>query len=276
MKEHAMDERNREEKLRQLLDSREGEIPVKVNSILYRRNRIRLGIVLKGLGRTEQARAVYSYFANNDPLACKQHCYLATKLVLSSVGLDGGPGFETANHILYALLSDNVELINAISHVETPVLAQGRETPTTSQFYVYMLQLAMRGDDEALRRMIMLGAKKGNKKHRDEFAAGKDFFSLLLAHDQAALEELIQNHHAKHKNSDPITEDFIAFTATLEAKLCWYRGIPVQINHPLVPMELMPIDPLANYDDMYDFLKPGWVPPPQGFFANLVRRMAGG
>lgn len=275
MKETLMDMRSREEKLNQLLTWKEGEISRDIDSILYQRNRIRLGAVLLGLARTLQTRAVHAYFVKQDPVACRQNCYLASKLILASVDQDGGPAFETAIHILYALLSDSSEAIRSMAYVETPSFIGEREKPTASQFYVYMLQLAMRHDDAALQRMIELGSHKGNINHRQEFAEGRDFFSLLLKRDQTGLEDLIGSKHARIKNSDAITEDFIAVSATLEAKLCWLRGIPVQVNHHLVPMELVHVRPLPNYDDVYEFLKPGWVPPPQGAFADLVRRIIG-
>lgn len=50
--------------------------------------------------------------------------------------------------------------------------------------------------------------------------------------------------------------------AVILAKLCWYRDIEVEIKTPLVPMPLMPIQPLEAYDVEYDFLRTGWAPPP--------------
>jgi hypothetical protein len=46
---------------------------------------------------------------------------------------------------------------------------------------------------------------------------------------------------ANLRNDDPITADFFTYLATFEAKLCWYKGIEVQIDDPRVPMDLMPI-----------------------------------
>jgi hypothetical protein len=65
---------------------------------------------------------------------------------------------------------------------------------------------------------------------------------------------------------------FLAGFAVVHAKPCWYRGIEVQIQNPLVPMALMPIQPLDAYDVEYDFLRPGWTPPPPpGLFAKVKR-----
>ncbi|SFA68310.1 hypothetical protein SAMN05216263_1501, partial [Metapseudomonas otitidis] len=58
----------------------------------------------------------------------------------------------------------------------------------------------------------------------------------------------------------------------VHAKLCWYRGIEVQIQNPLVPMALMPIESLDTYDVEYDFLRPGWEPPPPPGLLNKIKR----
>jgi hypothetical protein len=89
-----------------------------------------------------------------------------------------------------------------------------------------------------------------------------DFNSLL---------EALIKKHASIKGSEDVAEEFMAYRATLEAKLCWYRGIPVEIDHPLVPMELVPVRQLSQDDNVYEFLGSGWVPPPQGFLGTLSR-----
>ena len=48
--------------------------------------------------------------------------------------------------------------------------------------------------------------------------------------------------------------------ATGLAKLAWIKGIEVEINHPLLPKELLPINPNKEYFIEYDFLKPDYVP----------------
>jgi hypothetical protein len=79
------------------------------------------------------------------------------------------------------------------------------------------------------------------------------------------------DQEASIKGSEDVAEEFMAYRATLEAKLCWYRGIPVEIDHPLVPMELVPVRQLSQDDNVYEFLGSGWVPPPQGFLGTLSR-----
>ena len=261
----------REERLCNLLAFEEAELPRQTEWLLYRRNRVRLGSILLGIAGLERVRAVHAYFVNHEIDALKQHCYLATKLSLESIGQDGGGNLEVATDFLYALLSDNRDTIYALAQVEVPALVKERNNPLNSRSYVYMLQFAIRGEDENLREMIAKVAKNGRKPVRIESQEGRDFFSLLLKRDQVGLEECI-GKHASIRSPEPRIENFMSFQGALEAKLCWFRGIPVKIDSPWVQMELMPMRPLERYDDVYDFLKPGWVPPPQGVIADLSRR----
>ena len=49
-----------------------------------------------------------------------------------------------------------------------------------------------------------------------------------------------------------------SFHPTLFTKLCWMNGLEIEIDNPLVPMKLMPVEPLEKYDLVYDFLKPDY------------------
>ena len=264
-----MTELSREQRLINVLGAEEKASHRQIEWFLYHRKTVRLGIVLCDLAGYARTRAIHAYFVEGDVEKCKQNFYLASKLILASLGLDGGASFEVGRDIQIALLSDCEEVIKAIACVETPDLMKARNDPLNNRFHVYMLQMAIRGEDQAVSAMIEKIAMYGRNPLRTECAESRDFFSLLLKRDKAELESLIRKQHASTKGSGAVAEDFMSYLGTLETKLCWYRGIPVEIDHPLVPMELMPICPLAQYDDVYDFLNPGWVSPPQGFLGKL-------
>lgn len=63
----------------------------------------------------------------------------------------------------------------------------------------------------------------------------------------------------------------MTFPGTMETKLCWLKGINIQIDSPLVPMALMPVKPLDYYDEVYEFLQADWVPPVQGLMGKVSR-----
>lgn len=264
---------SREQRLINVLDAEKKASNRQVELILHHRKSTRLGSILCDLAGHARNRGIQAYFLEGDLEGCKQNFYLSSKLTLASVGLEGGASFEVGRDIQIALLSDSNDAIKAMSSLNFPDLVKARNDPLKNRFHVYMLQMAILGEDEVVSSMIEKIAAHGRNPLREECAAGRDFFSLLLKRDKAALETLIQRKHAGTKGSGIIAEEFMSYLGTLEAKLCWYRDVPVEINHPLVPMDLMPIRPLSRYDDIYDFLKPDWVPASQGFLSKLTKML---
>ena len=266
-----MDFRNREQGLMDLINAEAKLLPDLVESVRYERTRVRLGAALCGLAQRAQTQAFHAYFVEHDIDGFKQNCYLASKLTLASVGQDGGAAFEIGTDFLYGLMSDNPDVVRALAQVEVPQLIAERDNPVSSRFKVHMLQLAIRDENDALLAKVEKLAKHGRKADRADCAGGFDFFSLLVKRDALALKDLIENKHARIKGDGALLDEFIAFRATLETKLCWLKGVPVQIDSPLVPMELMKVTPLERYEDVYDFLASGWQPPQQGLLGKVSR-----
>lgn len=234
----------------------------------YQRKTLRLHSCYSSWASAHIALAIHDYYVKGEIASLKQHLHVATKLKIASIALDDYQRFQVGNEIRYALLSDNPALIDAIAKLEPPYFLEGRSNPLNAEFKVHMWQLAIRGDYEALQAKVERLAKNGRKKDRELPAQGKDFFSLLMRGDKQGLEDLI-TQHAKVKSKDVFTEDFMCFEGTIEAKICWLKGIQVQIDSPLLPMDLMPIEPLEHYDDVYDFLSPGYVPPKVGLMERM-------
>ncbi len=207
-----------------------------------------------------------SFFIEHNILWLKQNFYVFGKLLQQSQ-IQGWDAFATYAPFLYGLLSDSPEIYDWLAHAELKEKGQVK----TPHFLFHQFQLVLRRDDEALRETITVVAKKGEKRDKTLSQAGQDFFSLLLKQDKEGLQALIENQ-ARIKSVQELEGQFLAGFAVIHAKLCWYRGIEVQIQNPLVPMALMPIEPLDAYDLEYDFLRPGWTPPPPpGLFAKVKR-----
>lgn len=86
-----------------------------------------------------------------------------------------------------------------------------------------------------------------------------EFFKALHVGDKSKMEELLEKLVSlkvlKRKFDNPILNQYIALPALGYAKLAWRKGIEVDINSPLIPKELLPIQPLDYYEIPYDFLK---------------------
>lgn len=245
-------------------------MPSVIERIRYRTKPINLPNSYSSLARDHLDIGFYDYFIEGKLQSFKQHLHVASKLNLAAIALDSYQRFEVGAEIFYALLSDNQDMVKTMARLEPSHFVSARDNPLHSQFRVHMWQLVIQGDYEALEAKVERLAKNGRKADRALSSQRRDFFSLLMRGDRQGLEDLI-HQHAQVKSADALTEDFICYEGTMEAKLCWLKGIPVQIDSPLLPMELMPVRPLEHYDDIYDFLQPGWAPPCQSVVEKAVR-----
>lgn len=97
---------------------------------MYRRGKIRLGIVLKSMGRLSEARGAAAFFVDGHASQLKQRFHVASKLRAASVGEDGGEDFGTHSPFLYGLLSDSPNVIEWLGRVEAPQLVTERDNPS--------------------------------------------------------------------------------------------------------------------------------------------------
>ena len=70
--------------------------------------------------------------------------------------------------------------------------------------------------------------------------------------------------------SEEFNGDIWSHHPVMFTKLAWMNGLEIEIDNPLVPMELMPVKPLDQYDYHYDFLDPNWKP--KSFWGRLLGR----
>lgn len=232
-------------------------------------HKLQKGSVLGNIAPLSECRGLQSYFIDNDLRGLKQNFYVACELLIASQkeAEPGGDVFAAYHPFLYGLLSDSPEIYDWLAHTEL----SKKDYVKGPHFLFHQFQLVLRHDDAALRETIAIVAKKGGNRDKALAAAGQDFFSLLLKRDKEGLQALIEGY-AKIKSAQELEGQFLAGFAVIHAKLCWIRGIEVDINNPLVPMPLLPVQPLDAYDVEYDFLRPDWVPPPPpGLFAKVKR-----
>jgi hypothetical protein len=250
------------------LENRLAHMPHLIDKIRFRRKPLVLENCYSSLASDHIAQGIYDYFIAGNLQSFKQNLHVAVKLDIASITIKDYHRFTIGSEILYALLSDNPDLIDTIAKLEPPFYKQGRSNPLHTEFLVHMYQLAIQGEYETLQTKVDRLGKNGRKKERLLATQGKDFFSLLMRGDKQGLEDLVfQNSLVKSEAY--VIDDFMSYQGTMQAKLCWFKGIQVQIESPLLSMTLMPIEPLVNYDDVYDFLAPDYVPPK----VNLIERL---
>jgi hypothetical protein len=248
----------------------EERLPELIDALSYEREKFSLTSCLNSIASTHRDYASREFFICENLSAFKQHmhvCGLANLRSLQKIQYEKRVGFNAPRVIGFlenALLSDNIDLIRAIASIEQP------DTDET-RIIERMWKAALLGDDDLVKELLPQSAGRGTRKvYRKEVDEGRDFFSLLLARDQEGLNErIIKDVDIDAESMDVAFNDFVSLYSTSIAKLCHIRGILVEIDHPRVPMDLVRIAPLPHYDDVYDFLAPGYEPPPEGLFGHL-------
>ena len=221
------------------------------------------GGYFSGLGHEYAAtNGLYAWFVDQDLAAAKQWFYLAAKLIaVSTTKPVGYSNLWTCHDFMYPLLSDCSEIIELYSTLETPELIKHRDNPKEGWIKPNIVQVTLKGDYGKLAELIDLLEKKGLKRSKKFNECYIQFFRGLINGNLNEMEHALI-YLGKQKSVDPTTEDFLAFHAVVLCKIAWLKGYPVQVDSPLVPMAFMPVNPLPFYDDVYEFLKPGWVAPP--------------
>jgi len=235
------------------------------------------GAIISFMAGAHEHLAVKQYFIDRNIEAFKQHAYLFTQSDLVAMNRGYGDDGMDWNLLLFALLSDSPKAIEGVGLVAPRFIRAAGNQPQSIYFWVHLYQLVMLNKMDEVAQRLEQAKTQVKKQQRQALIEGKDFFSLLLARDKAGLEKLILEKAQNDKTTEhdnPWIGGLISIIPTIEAKLCWLKGIEVEINHPLVPMELLPIKPLAHYDNVYDFLDPNWQPPPQGLFERIANLFA--
>jgi hypothetical protein len=264
-------ERTRDESIKghqRLITYYSGSLPKLIDGLKFKRKKISQVTYLHSLGAAHRCFASADYFIEANLVTFKQNMYVCGLCELRS--LEKTPyeqriGFNAPRLIgvlQNALMSDNIDLIRATASIEQPNTDETR-------IIERMWKAALVGDNDLIKQLLPTSAGRGTRKaYRKEVEEGRDLFSLLLAGDKTDLEKRILLDIGA-ESMDAMFDDFVSLYATSIAKLCHIRGIPVEIDHPRVPMDLVRIAPLPHYDDVYGFLAPGYEPPPEGLLGHL-------
>ena len=164
------------------------------------------------------------------------------------------------------LLSDNQEIIDwyrkhRISYDYDRSDIKDRDNPKQPAFYGYQMILALNHEWDRLaercEQILSMSLRKDKKyliDHRFYLALAKGDKTQM----EAVLTELTSPKIAKVRNHEFVftfTEHFIATHACMYAKLAWLNGYEVEIDTPWIPKEWLPIQPLENYLQPWDFLR---------------------
>lgn len=202
-----------------------------------------------------EAFALKAFFVENDIIQAKRQFYLCGRIDEYLIEQYNCRLLEYGiSHIAYTLLSDNHDLIKRYACLAP----KGYDKITKKGSIIYAMQLAIR--DELHQDYIDVLDKLSQKKGQTAIQPDVQFFKSLIDRDksgcEAAINELLtpRQHKQRNKNIELVNE-FISHPAIGYSKLAWFKGVNVEIDNPLVPKLLLPINPNEQYSSEYEFLK---------------------
>lgn len=210
-------------------------------------------------------KAMLAWFLNHDLVAFKQWCFVSAKLLRMLYQERPKNYYMTSAHLVH-LMSDNASLIGWFARFEYPfALKDGYSSPkkianpNTNDHHHYNTLLALRGDWKLLAHRSRSFLETVPTKFRAYEADHR--FTLALAEGdcagmEQALNELVQPALMKRRQDEERgdTQGLICTVAVVYARIASHHGFSLDLDTPWIPREWLPVAPLANYEDTFDFL----------------------
>lgn len=219
-----------------------------------------------GLAKDMLTHGIVSWFDNRDIKQLQQYFYVSALLMQHYYGMIDDYGFSQARlnpfikqYELFApLVCNHPELTQWYAHNDAVYDLEKVEKHKKWDFYAYHSIIALRGDWVRLKaRCEQAMADPPADKTWYEYNA---LYYALAKQDKAEMERELQTILAparlrKRLGEEPIyTEHFFLSRIIIFVKIAWLHRLEVQVDSPYVPMEFMPMTPLAKYDKHYSFL----------------------
>jgi len=167
---------------------------------------------------------------------------------------------------LLPILSDNEEMIQHYSKLRYKAYGKRLDMDKyilkgDGAIFCNTIQFFMENNIEGVERNLNIFELNPNKTFKKSKTLEYDyeFYRALNANDKYKIEEVLEKiinpKFHKIRNDIPIISQYVSMPALGYAKLAWRKGIEVDVQNPLIPKELLPIQPNESYDIPYDFLK---------------------
>ncbi|WKB81261.1 immunity 49 family protein [Cellulophaga lytica] len=215
----------------------------------------------------EREMAVYEILNGNISKA-KQHFHTASLLDKLRIEKFNDTMFDyELSAVTYPILSDNNELIKAYSKLRYQSYGQRQGMDENVKkggdpVWCNTIQMFMVNDLESVERNLniieTISLPKLSKKEellKIDFEYYKALFNKDKRKCEELLEQLVSPKIHKKRNINDVLAQYVSQPALGYAKLAWRLGIKVEVNSPLIPKEILPIEPLDNYEIPYDFLR---------------------
>ncbi len=216
-----------------------------------------------GLSSFAKGKAMLAWFESHDLNTMRQWWYVSAKLdqMWYQIQPDILNGGNKLLRLLAPLLSNNDALIDWFAHYDQTYDMKRVESHKTGDFWAYSGALALRGEWPRLIERcekVINDPPKGAQQRR----LLAHHFYLALAHgDTLKMEEILREMvtpkilRALYEENGGFTQDLISTSAVIYAKIAWRHGYEVKVDSPFIPQEWLQMEPLAQYDNYFSFLK---------------------
>lgn len=206
--------------------------------------------------------ALHAWYIEGDKNKAKNYWYIAGLCaVYGAEEFDKIYGFNEFGNIL---MSDRLDLVRLMSNdIEKKMEVNNDSAHSYAanalidvsivgmRYYYYSNRI------EDMLRYISRGHENMKNRAKQDYI----FFEGVLENDkqkcESAITELLTPKVHRHRNQHFVVQNnFMSYPAAEFVKLSWYLGMNVEVDHPMIPMELMPIERI-EYDlpEGYEFLK---------------------
>lgn len=220
---------------------------------------------LSGLSSFCKAKALLSWYQDNDLKQFQQHAYVSSKVKRMYLQYTPDDWIGAYGHFM-ALASNNPELIHWFSQCTLDNLSTYQKTIHRNNvgspiYHAFQAILALQGKWQLLgeRAEYILANPPGKKMLK--YQLDQRFYLALAQGDVTVMEQVLSEFTspkvAKVRNFEQafgLTEHLLSTFAFIYAKIAWLHGYQVQVDSSLLPMEWLPMTPLVKYKDEFDFM----------------------
>lgn len=238
-----------------------GTIPIEV--IMIEKSEGSFDGCLRTLKMLHKEIANYAWFANQDLATFKLHSYVVAKFMYMIAKTTGEEGVMHEAEYFYALLSDHEPVILWMMSQppHSKLFKQRMVNPNQNEYRYYQLTLALNGQWEELGQKAEVFLQDPPTKMK-KYVPDMRFYLALAQQDKAGMEnalaELTSPKVAKVRNEVfelVVASKFVSPFACLYAKTARRHGFDLEIDTVFIPKEWLPVNPLPDYPDPYDFMR---------------------
>lgn len=216
--------------------------------------------IISGLAKPAEISALESFFVKGDLAEAKNWFYVAALASMVTMERYGNDLLTFSRPLDFALLSDCKALQERFARWRSPQLEERLSKRMFMASNIRITQHLLL--NEAHEALAVFEAFLPNAGKKDYLRLAPDvlFLEGMVTGDrgkvETAIAQLLEPKMVRYRNKDSIPGigEWLSHPAMWYAKLAWIKGMEIQIDHPLIPMALLPVAPLLEYKSPWSCL----------------------